>query len=435
MSSLFGALETSVSGLSAQSSAFSNISDNVANSQTTGYKRVDTNFVDYLTTSTQQTNDSGFVQALPDYRNDVAGTPTASDNPLAMAISGQGFFQVAQESNDGALPSAQAAQPEYTRNGDFKMDQNGYLVNGSGQALEGWNADPATGVINQNQIAPIQVNQSAFSPVATSRVKLAANLPATPAAATPITSQVNVYDAKGTLHTVSLSWSQNAADDWTVALSAPDAATPALGGAEVKFGAASGNAAAAGTLGSISNATGSVTGSSYAANGAASLSFNADFGEGPQAITLDLGTFGQSTGVTQFAGTQYTLNGLSQNGVPPGAFSSVSAQSSGNIVVNYDNGQSRVIARVPVTQFANPDALQRQNGEAFTGSTQSGAPLAQNAGTGGAGSLITKSTEGSNVDIATEFSQLIVAQNAYSANAKLVTTADTLLQTTIDMKR
>ena len=435
MSSLFGALDTSVSGLTAQSSAFSNISDDVANSQTTGYKRVDTNFVDYLTTSTQQTNDSGFVEAQPDYRNSLQGTISASDNPLALAISGQGFFQVAQVNSDGAAPGAQSVPPEYTRNGNFSLDQSGYLVNGAGEALEGWNADPATGAINQNQIAPIQIAQSSFSPVATSQVTLAANLPATPSGAAPVASQVNVYDAKGTLHTVSLSWTQSATDTWTVALNAPDASAPALGGAQVTFGAASGNPVPAGTIGSVSSASGTVAGTPYAAGGAAALSFTADFGEGPQAITLDLGKYGQSSGVTQFAGTSYTLNGLSQNGIPPGAFSSVTTQASGNVVVNYDNGQSRVVAQVPIVQFANPDALQRQNGQAFTASTQSGTALAQNAGAGGAGSLVTSSTEGSNVDIATEFSQLIVAQNAYSANAKLITTADTLLQTTIDMKR
>ncbi len=106
MSSLFGALDTAVSGLTAQSSAFSNISDNVANSQTTGFKRTDTNFVDYLTTSTQATNDSGFVEGRPDYRNDVQGSITTSQNTLALAISGNGLFQVSQETgNAGSVTS------------------------------------------------------------------------------------------------------------------------------------------------------------------------------------------------------------------------------------------------------------------------------------------------------------------------------------------
>ncbi len=97
---------------------------------------------------------------------------------------------------------------------------------------------------------------------------------------------------------------------------------------------------------------------------------------------------------------------------------------SGDIVANYNNGQSQTIAQVPVVTFADSDALQRQNGQAFTATAASGDPIAQAADTNGAGSLVTGSVESSNVDIATEFSKLIVAQQAYSANAKMVTTAD-----------
>src|SRR6478672_8675527 len=94
--SLFGAMNTAISGLTAQSSAFGNIGDNVANSQTVGYKRVDTNFIDYLTTSTSRANDPGAVVATPDYVNNVQGSITQTDNPLGMAIAGQGFFAVSQ---------------------------------------------------------------------------------------------------------------------------------------------------------------------------------------------------------------------------------------------------------------------------------------------------------------------------------------------------
>ncbi len=139
--------------------------------------------------------------------------------------------------------------------------------------------------------------------------------------------------------------------------------------------------------------------------------------------------------MTQYAGTQYSLRGLTQNGVPPGAFSSVTTQANGNIVVNYDNGQSRTIAQVPMITFNAPDQLQRQDGQAFTATPGSGTPLAEAAGTNGAGTLVTELIESSNVDIATEFTKLIVAQQAYSANTKMVTTADQMLQQTINMKQ
>jgi flagellar hook protein FlgE len=204
----------------------------------------------------------------------------------------------------------------------------------------------------------------------------------------------------------------------------------------VAFGAiASGNPVPEGTVGSVAGGTGSVVAGTYAANMPATLSFDTDFGSGPQTITLNLGSYGASNGVTQFAGTEFNLRGLSQDGVPAGSFRSVSTTQAGDIVVNYDNGQSRTVARVPITMFNNPDALQRQNGQAFTATTGSGVALSQDAGTNGAGGLVTASTENSNVDIANEFSKLIVAQRAYSANTKMVTTADELLQQTIDMKR
>jgi enamine deaminase RidA (YjgF/YER057c/UK114 family) len=143
--SLFGAMNTAISGLNAQSNAFANISDNVANSQTVGYKRVDTSFVDYLTTSTPTTNDSGSVVGLPDYVNNVQGTITQTDNPLGLAIAGQGFFAVSQQTGDvNGLPTFNPQQ-YYTRAGDFQMDKNGYLVNSAGEFLNGWPVNPNTG--------------------------------------------------------------------------------------------------------------------------------------------------------------------------------------------------------------------------------------------------------------------------------------------------
>jgi flagellar hook protein FlgE len=181
--------------------------------------------------------------------------------------------------------------------------------------------------------------------------------------------------------------------------------------------------------------TGSVTTTGYAAGQPAALSFSANFGSGAQNISLNLGTYGLTNGVTQYAGSTYSLGGLTQNGVPPGSFSSVAAQADGSVVVNYNNGQSRAIAQVPITTFAAPNKLQSQNGQAFTATLLSGTPTAEAANANGAGTIVTGSVEASNVDIASEFSHLIVAQQAYSANAKMITAANQLLTTTIDMKQ
>jgi flagellar hook protein FlgE len=434
--SLFGAMSTAVSGLTAQSNAFGNISDNVANSQTVGFKRVDTSFIDYLTTSTAAINDPGAVVARPDYVNTVQGTISQTDNPLGLAIAGQGFFAVSEQNGAVNGQPTFSAQQFYSRAGDFTMDKNGYLVNSAGNFLNGWSVDPTTGVVNRNALKPVQVSQAVFNPIATSQMTLSANLPATPSSSSPVSSQVQVYDALGNQHTVTLNWTQNAANDWTVSVNVPDDTTSAArGSAEVQFGSASPNAVPNGTIGNITTTTGSVTAPSYSASGPATLSFTSNFGSGAQTIQLSLGTYGQANGVTQFAASAYSLRSLTQNGVPPGSFDSISTKTNGDIVVNYDNGQSRTIARVPVVTFNAPDALQRQNGQAFTTTVGSGSPMAEDASTNGAGDLVTSSVESSNVDIASEFSKLIVAQRAYSANTKMVTTADDLLQQTIDMKR
>jgi flagellar hook protein FlgE len=437
--SLFGALTTAVSGLSAQSSAFANISDNIANSQTTGYKGVNTDFINYLTESTPTINESGSVVALPQYTNNVQGAITQSTDPLALAISGQGFFAVSQStgaSNAAGTGTTFNAQQFYSRAGDFSVNAAGYLVNGSGDYLDGWAVNSSTGVANQTALAPIQISQNTFQPVATSNITLSADLPATPAANTPVTSQINVYDSLGTQHTLTLNYAQNSANDWTVTVTSPDNTPSAtIGSAELKFGSASGNGVAAGTIGSISNATGLLAGSTYSAGGPATLTLSPNLGQGAQPITLNLGTFGGSTGLTQYAGTAFNLLGITQNGLPQGSFSNVTFNPQGGVVVNYTNGQSQIIAQVPLTTFNAPDALQNENGQSFSATRASGVPLANAIGSNGSGSLIVGSTEGSNVDIATEFTKLITAQEAYSANAKVVTTADQLATTTINMKQ
>jgi flagellar hook protein FlgE len=438
--SIFGAMNSAISGLTSQSDAFGNISENVANSQTVGFKRVDTSFVDFLTTSTPTSNQPGAVVAQPDYINDVQGAITQTDNPLNLAIAGHGFFAVSQQTGQIAGSPTFNPQQFYSRAGDFTLNSQGYLVNSAGQYLNGWPADPITQIVNQNALSPIQVTQTALNPVATQNVTLSANLPATPAAGTatlasPISSDITVYDSLGTAHTVTLAWSQNAADDWTVTVTVPDSNPPAAGTADVQFGPTlTGNPVASGTIGQITGGN-PLTAGGYVAGSAATVQMALDFGEGAQPVTLNLGTYGSSNGVTQYAGTAYDLQGISQDGVPPGSFSGVTTQANGNVVVNYNNGQTRTIAQVPLVTFNAPDSLQGQDGQSFTATIASGNPLADAVNTNGAGSLVVSSVEGSNVDIATEFSQLIIAQQAYAANAKVVTTANDLLESTINMKQ
>jgi flagellar hook protein FlgE len=123
------------------------------------------------------------------------------------------------------------------------------------------------------------------------------------------------------------------------------------------------------------------------------------------------------------------------DGVPLGAFSSVAVRDNGDVAINYDNGQSRVVARVPVTTFSDPDRLAWLDGQAFMRTVESGEARVADVASNGAGKLTIGAVERSNVDLATELSKLIVAQRAYTANTQIVTAADQLLQDTINMRR
>ncbi|MDI3308683.1 MAG: flagellar hook protein FlgE [Acetobacteraceae bacterium] len=432
--SLFGSLTTAISGLTSQSRALGNISDNVANSQTVGYKRVDTNFISYITQSSTTSNMPGAVVARPDYTNTVQGTIEQVESPLALAIGGQGFFSVAAaRGTQNGLPLFDERQ-FFTRAGDFRLDQDGYLVNGSGYYLQGWPAD-AAGNPDRTTLMPIRVNQQVYNPVPTSRIQLAANLPAD-ATTAPISTQAQIYDTLGRLHTVNLTFTPGAANTWTLAIDVPDdVGSAARGTLDLQFGGAAVPPVADGTIGSFTNATGSVSLPAGGAGNPADFTFTADFGQGPQSVTLSLGIFGLAQGLTQYAGKEFAVRNLAQDGVPLGAYAGLTIRENGDVAVNYDNGQSRVIARVPLVAFNDPDKLQRLDGQAFMRTMESGEARVTDPASNGVGKLVTSSIERSNVDIASEFTKLIVAQRAYTANTRVVTASDEMLQDTLNMRR
>lgn len=428
--SLFGSLNTAISGLSAQSRSLDHISGNIANSQTTGYKRLDTSFSDVVA-SLGGGRYSGGVTASAEGTTDVQGTVTQADNPLALALNGRGFFSVARPIASTAAGVVNFDQREmYTRAGDFQLDARGFLVNGSGDVLQGWVAD-ANGVVDNARLQPIRADRAGPAPAATTELAIAANLPAAGGANTG-TTEAQVYDSLGNLQTLEIGWTRGAAaNTWGLEIRQPGGA--ALGAFEVEFGT---NGAAPGTIGAVRDASGATIGTYQAGTSAQALTnFTANFGGLDHAMSLDLGRYGSTEGLTQYAGSTYELRSLAQNGAPAGAFASLAMQEDGRVVVSYDNGQSRTIAQVPVVTFPDPDQLERLNGQAFALTGAAGRQQIVAAGRSGAATFQTSAVEGSNVDVAGEFAKLIVAQRAYSANTKIVTTSDEMLQETINLKR
>lgn len=437
--SLYSSMNTALSGLNAQSRALGHISDNIANSQTTGFKRTDTNFVSYISESNSEVHRPGTVLARPDFTNQVQGTIEQVENPLAMAISGQGFFTAALPvGRDSDGDRTFDARSFYTRAGDFNRDSEGYLVNGSGYVLQGW---PVTdGEVDKTQLVPIQIEEDLFTPTPTENLSFTGNLAA--GGTTAQSTSIQVIDSLGQQRTLTLTFTPTALttdNTWKLDIKAPELTTPLIGSINILFGKDGATDQPDGTLAEFTGATAGITGSSGAAGTAATVAFNANFGQGSQPIVLNLGQFGVSGGLTQFASptgsSGLSVNSFSQDGIPTGSFSSVTTQKNGDVRINYDNGQSRVVARVPVTIFKDPDRLEHLDGQAFLRTPESGEARVVEAGEDGSGLISTRAIESSNVDIATEFSKLILAQRAYSANTKIVTTVDELLQETLNMRR
>ncbi len=381
----------------------------------------------------------GTVLARPDFTNQVQGTVEQVENPLAMAISGQGFFTAALPvgtNTDGSKNFD--ARNFYTRAGDFNRDREGYLVNGAGYVLQGW---PVTDdVVDKTQLSPIKVMEDVFTPSPTQELSFTGNLAA--GGTTAQSTSIQVIDSLGRSRALTLTFTPTASttdNTWSLSINAPEATTPALGSIDVLFGkdpTDNTKDQPDGTIAQFLNPSSTaIIGSTGTA---ATVTFSANFGQGTQTMVLNLGTFGVSGGLTQFASTGtsgLSVNNFEQDGIPIGSFSSVTTQKNGDVRINYDNGQSRVVARVPVTMFKDPDKLEHLDGQAFLRTTESGEARVVEAGEDGAGLLSTRAVERSNVDIATEFSKLILAQRAYSANTRIVTTVDDLLQETLNMRR
>jgi flagellar hook protein FlgE len=470
--SLFSSLTTAVSGLNAQSAAIGNISDNVANAQTVGFKRIDTAFENLVTNSSQNFNEPGGVLAQPVYQNSLTGELVASDSATSLAISGSGFFQVKSppSTTAGTTSDNQFSQDNYyTRRGDFTLNNEGYLVNGAGYYLEGYSVNPQTNVVDNasGSVAPIQVTQLLDNPVATSTVTLAANLPSSYALqgsdgyTSPSPVQTKVLDALGNSHDASIQFDHTATvpNTWTAAITldgsvstTPDTYTMVFGDGTQNLtqlgdpafnppNATSTVVPPAGTLAYMTPATtnpDSTTVSPSGSNGGAAtiaIPYNIGTAANPVnlPITFNFGEYGTDTGVTQFADTQLTVGSITPDGIPRGTFKSLSIDDNGNVAINYSNGQSLTYFQIPIAQFNAPNQLQRLDGSAFSATQASGIAQLSSANANGAGSIASSELEQSNVDIASEFTKLITAQNVYSANSKVITTDNQLLQTIINV--
>ncbi|MDE2134813.1 MAG: flagellar hook protein FlgE [Alphaproteobacteria bacterium] len=437
--SLYGAMMTGVAGLSANSTALSVASSNIANVNTVGYKTATSDFATLLAAAagTSDPSSAGVV-ATAGQNVTQQGLLTTTSSSTDMAISGNGLFIVSQ------TPST-AGINEYTRAGSFTSDASGNLKNSSGLYLLGWKLDtsgkPPT---NPNDLSLINVNNLSGKAVASGKIGLQANLQASATtvgtynvatnnmasgAVTPdFQRTVSIDDSQGGTQPLELSFVKTAANTWAYEVSYRGAAGNITGSNPIGSGTMTFN-----SDGSLANVV-PTGGSGTPATGTISLTvpWSAASGLSSQALSVNMGTVGATDGFTQYD-TASTLTSANVDGAVYGSVSGISISSDGTVSANFSNGLSQAVFKIPLATFANPDGLAEVSGNAYTTTPDSGTPIVNVASTGGAGTIQSKELEGSTVDLATEFTNLITTQRAYSACSRIVTTASQMLDELLQM--
>jgi flagellar hook protein FlgE len=402
-----------LTGLNADQTELNTIANNISNLNTTGFKSQSTSFEDLFY---QQVGSSGSGdpvlagQGVKVAANSTDFTPgsinTAAGSPSDVALTGNGFFVL----NNGGTPA-------YTRAGDFQTDQNGNLTSVDGLAVMGYPA--SNGVVNTNApLTAIQIPLGATQqPQATTSFALnATNLDASAAVGTIVPAQVTVYDSLGKSHVATVNFTNQGGNSWSYAISLPAG----------DYSGATANAT--GTLtfdgnGKLTAPAANVSGISFGtlADGASNLNFSWNLYDSNSNPTL-----------TQVASAS-TVGSTTQNGYSSGSYQGFSVGSDGTISVQFSNGQTQAVGQLAVATVNNEQGMARLGNNNFEATLASGQATVGVAGTGGRGTMEGGALEESNVDISSEFSNLIVAQSAYEANAKSVTTFNTVTQATINM--
>jgi flagellar hook protein FlgE len=427
--SLYGALNIGVAGLNAASMALGATSSNIANVNTVGYKTSTANFSTYLNSSLGGSNGTGGVTATILQNVSTGGLATTTTSATDLSISGNGFFAVSTS------PSTSGTQ-EYTQVGSFAPDAKGNLVNANNQYLMGWQLDSAGNMpADTTDLSPVNISSLAGKAVATGNVTLQTNLEASATTDSSYTAgdmtagnvapdyqtTIDAYDTQGGIQPISLSFIKTAANTWAYEANYTGSASNLSTTGPIAEGTMSFNSD--GSLATADTSSGTPTG-----NISVTIPWSASSGLSPQTVSINMGTVGNTNGVTQF-NTASGGNTPTVDGSPYGTINGVTVGTDGTVTAQFSNGLSQNIYKIPVVTFNNPDGLTQLSGNAYAASNASGAANVNQANSGGAGSIKADSLEGSTVDLSNEFTNLITVQNAYSAAARIVTTANQMMQT------
>ena len=401
--------DLALSGINAANTDLNVTSNNLANVGTTGFKESRAEFANLFAQTQEGVSKTAVgngVQVAAVSQQFGQGNITSTGNNLDLALSGSGFFIV---SNNGAL--------NYTRDGAFQVDQNGYLVTASGDKVQGY-APLANGGFNTGGLTSLQLTTAESAPQATSTADVSMNLPsnATAPANSPLnpadpttytnTTSLTVYDSLGAAHTAQLYFMKGAtAGNWTSQLYV--------------------DGTAVGTAQPLTySSTGALT---SPANGQVSFgSYTPATGASPLNVTFN---FGQST---QF-GDAFGVDSVTQNGYTTGSLTGMNISSTGVVQANFTNGQSKTLGQVALANFANPQGLQQEGNNEWQQSFDSGTAVNGVAGGSGFGTIQSGSLESSNVDITAQLVNMITAERSFQANAQMISATDQVTQSIINI--
>ncbi len=423
------AMYAGVSGLAAEGDTLSIVGENVANTNTVGFKRSRATFENILGGAVGAADNSGGVRLGRTQQIFAQGALVNTGQQTDLALSGDGFFVV--HGNLGGVNG-----DFYTRAGQLTVRNDGILVNPQGMAVQGYGVNP-DGTFNSTP-ANIQLSTSQLSPKTTAKMTITSNLdagastpttawdPQNPGPGANLSTSMTVYDSLGKSHAIDVYFRKTAAGTWDVhALAKGDDLTGGTPGQNVEIGTGQLKFDTSGALQDVTWGT------------PPNLNFN---GAKPnQAITMDFGTpitaGGTGLGGTTQFGSASAVSAQSQDGYASGDLAGVKIDADGIVSGVYSNGQTIAAGKVCVAKFRSNDGLGKAGQNLWIATRESGEAAIGAPGSGGRATIVAGSLEQSNVDISEQFVDLIAHQRAFQANSKTITTADQMLQELMTIKQ
>ncbi|MEI4195620.1 flagellar hook protein FlgE [Roseovarius sp. E0-M6] len=427
-------LNAGVAALSANATRLAAISDNIANSATHGYKRVEADFQSLVISRNGGSYSAGGVRSSTQRLIDESGSLVTTSNPTDLAVRGRGFLPVAAASQ--VEVGNGGSQMLLTTTGSFRTDADGILKTDSGLVLLGWpaNADgsvPEFPRDTSDGLEPVQINVNQLTGEPTTAIRLGLNLPATEtAAAADGTGQqlsVEYFDNLGKSENILVEFTPTVpatgnSNQWTMTFKDSAQGNAVVGEYTLDFDDAR---ASGGTLLGVNT----VSGGTYdAATGQVIVNVEG----GP--MEINIGQLGSTDGLTQLSDSFAPLS-ISKDGSPVGNMTQAEVDENGFVHASFDTGITKIIYQVPLVDLPNPNGMVSLDQQTYMPSPDSGSFFLWDAGDGPTGDVVSFAREESATDVAGELTDMIQTQRAYSSNAKVIQTVDEMLQETTNIKR